>query len=72
MQSIQETAQGIMMNAAQRRAIEVYIANRYDDLVRFKMRRENYPYWKSGNDEPIDSIIANLEKEIAELKEGLR
>jgi hypothetical protein len=59
------------MNEVQRRAIETYASNRYDDLVRFKMQQQRDPDWKSGNDEPIDGIITQLEAQLGELNEGM-
>jgi hypothetical protein len=59
------------MNSAQREAIINAISNVRDDLYRFKMQQQRDPEWKSGNDEPIDGIITQLESQLGELNEGM-
>jgi hypothetical protein len=55
------------MNAAQKQAIETHISFLQDNLYRFRMQQKANPNYVTGNGEPIADIIANHEKQIAEL-----
>lgn len=59
------------MNEAQKKTIQYKLGHLEDDLFRYKLQQERLPTYVSGNHEPIADIIARLEVEIAELKEGL-
>lgn len=56
------------MNQAQRRAIETAIGNAADNLYRAKLQKKRDPNWVSGNDETIDEVITQYQKQINDLK----
>jgi hypothetical protein len=63
--------QGDTMNQAQSEAVKSAIGNAEDNLYRFKGQEDRMPGGKTGNGRPVAEVIADLERWIAELKEGM-
>ncbi len=57
------------MNKTQLEAIEESISNAEDNLYRAQMQQPANPKWVSGNGESINSIVAQYEQHLRELKE---
>jgi hypothetical protein len=59
------------MNTAQIEAIKTAIANLEDNRYRYHLAEQRKPGQVSGNGEKFSAIIADHDRRIAELKQGL-